>query len=299
MQPRSTAWCAACLAILWAATAAAGTVTYQYAFDRTSYLVAPGGTVGVSAYLVETVGAGGVSVLSSTGVGMSSAGVTVHFDGTPQPGDPAAIESTAAVAANAAFDQSAAVLSSGFASLAEYVVINDYVHGSQPNPPETIYRLPIGTFTFTAGSVSGESTPITATRHEPTSVDVNVTGAGATLDGLIAEMNATITTALRGDANLDGRVNGDDLNTVLSNYNQIGRDWAHGDFDGDGTVDGADLNAVLSNYNLSLGLEAAAAMDAGQFAGPFAAAVPEPSALVLGGIAALAVLAFRRWRRRR
>ena len=40
-----------------------------------------------------------------------------------------------------------------------------------------------------------------------------------------------------------------DLNTVLSNYNQTGMDWAHGDFNGDGTVDGSDLNTVLSNYN--------------------------------------------------
>ena len=54
---------------------------------------------------------------------------------------------------------------------------------------------------------------------------------------------------LPGDANADGTVNGADLNTVLSNYNQTGMDWWHGDFNDDGTVNGTDLNTVLSNYN--------------------------------------------------
>jgi uncharacterized repeat protein (TIGR03803 family) len=74
---------------------------------------------------------------------------------------------------------------------------------------------------------------------------------------------------LPGDANGDGTVNGADLNTVLSNYNQSGMDLAHGDFNGDGTVNGADLNTVLSNYNQS-----AAAT----------AAVPEPTSPILLGI---------------
>ena len=33
--------------------------------------------------------------------------------------------------------------------------------------------------------------------------------------------------------------------------------WAQGDFNGDGTVNGADLNTVLSNYNQSAGVTAA------------------------------------------
>ncbi len=43
---------------------------------------------------------------------------------------------------------------------------------------------------------------------------------------------------------------------MLSNYNQTGATWAMGDFDGNGTVNGADLNTVLSNYNqhLSVGV---------------------------------------------
>ena len=58
-----------------------------------------------------------------------------------------------------------------------------------------------------------------------------------------------LTPALPGDANLDGSVDGTDLNTVLSNYGVTsGPTWAMGDFNGDGAVDGTDLNIVLSNY---------------------------------------------------
>ena len=96
------------------------------------------------------------------------------------------------------------------------------------------------------------------------------------MDSLIADATATITTALRGDANLDGTVNGADLNTVLSNYNKTGMSWAQGDFDGNGTVNGADLNTVLSNYNQHVGLSAA--MDVGQLPTCRGAAVPEPCA---------------------
>ena len=59
----------------------------------------------------------------------------------------------------------------------------------------------------------------------------------------------TVKYTLYGDADLNGTVNGADLNTVLSNYNQTGMTWCQGDFNGDGTVNGADLNTVLSNYN--------------------------------------------------
>ncbi len=81
---------------------------------------------------------------------------------------------------------------------------------------------------------------------------------------------------LPGDANEDGTVNGDDLNIVLSYYDQTGMTWSQGDFDGDGTVNGADLNTVLSYYDQSFGICAASI------------AVPEPGsmALVVWGVVA-------------
>jgi hypothetical protein len=74
----------------------------------------------------------------------------------------------------------------------------------------------------------------------------------------------------------------------LANYNQtVGMSWSTGDFTGDGTVDINDLTIVLANYNTSDASPAAAI-----------AAVPEPSGLVLIGVA-VAGLAARASRRRR
>jgi hypothetical protein len=97
----------------------------------------------------------------------------------------------------------------------------------------------------------------------------------------IYKLNIRSIISLPGDANQDGTVDGSDLNTVLSNYNQTGMDWFHGDFSDDGTVDGTDLNIVLSNYNQSI---------------PVAAAVPEPGTLGMLALGALGLLALA-WRR--
>ena len=92
----------------------------------------------------------------------------------------------------------------------------------------------------------------------------------------------TVTLALSGDADLNGTVNGADLNTVLSNYNKTGEYWYQGDFDRNGTVNGADLNTVLSNYNQVFSSTAA---------------VPEPSTLLLAFAGLVGLLAYA-WRKR-
>ena len=55
-----------------------------------------------------------------------------------------------------------------------------------------------------------------------------------------------MTPALPGDANLDGKVDINDLTMVLAHYGQSGMTWAQGEFTGDGTVDINDLTIVLA-----------------------------------------------------
>ena len=65
--------------------------------------------------------------------------------------------------------------------------------------------------------------------------------------------SGSITPTGLGDANLDGRVDINDLTIVLSHYNQTGMTWTEGEFTGDGTVDINDLTIVLANYNKTYG----------------------------------------------
>jgi probable HAF family extracellular repeat protein len=96
-----------------------------------------------------------------------------------------------------------------------------------------------------------------------------------------------LTPALPGDANLDGKVDINDLTIVLANYGQTGMVWSQGEFTGDGKVDINDLTIVLSNYGHSIGSSA----------GPMAP-VPEPASVVLLACCGLAALLAGAWRRR-
>lgn len=86
---------------------------------------------------------------------------------------------------------------------------------------------------------------------------------------------------LDGDADLDGAVIVGDLNVVGTNWQSSSdiNPWTHGDFNADGMTEVADLNLLALNWQDQI---AAAASDA--------EAVPEPSAVALLLLAALAGL---------
>lgn len=86
-----------------------------------------------------------------------------------------------------------------------------------------------------------------------------------------------------GDANLDGAVDGLDVDALAQNFGGTG-DWSTGDFNGDGLVDGLDVDVLAQNFG------------AGQEAGlaAFNAAVPEPTSLALLGMGGLLITRRRR-----
>jgi hypothetical protein len=53
---------------------------------------------------------------------------------------------------------------------------------------------------------------------------------------------------LKGDANLDGRVNLADFNRLAVNFGQAGRGWSTGDSNYDGEVNLSDFNALAGNF---------------------------------------------------
>ena len=116
----------------------------------------------------------------------------------------------------------------------------------------------------------------------------DLTGSGGTGLGFAGYDYAVVGNALPGDANLDGRVDINDLTIVLANYNQTGMTWTQGEFTGDGTVDINDLTIVLANYNVTVGSSA----------GPGIGAVPEPAGLLLLAAGLAGLLAYA-WRKRK
>jgi probable HAF family extracellular repeat protein len=115
-----------------------------------------------------------------------------------------------------------------------------------------------------------------------------VTGWGTNSSGQLRAF--LLTPTLPGDANLDGKVDINDLTIVLAHYGQTGVTWTTGEFTGDGTVDINDLTIVLAHYGQSLGASAG---------GGNISAVPEPAALASLAAGFLALLAHSLFQRSR
>lgn len=171
---------------------AAGTVRadYGYVFDHANYSVALGATVDVLVYLQET----GTSIFRDKG--LIGAGVQVRFDDPPQPISPAEVLYVTDVSNVSDFEvewSKSAVPNLAYADLA--LGTFGYVYGTEAG--SDVYRVLLGKFTFTAGTVLGEMTHIRATDFSTSTADTiyyDDESNPVALDGAIYDGTATITT---------------------------------------------------------------------------------------------------------
>lgn len=106
--------------------------------------------------------------------------------------------------------------------------------------------------------------------------------------------------ALKGDADVSGSVNFDDLLVLAQHYGDTTRTWVSGDFTNDGMVGFDDLLALAQNYNGTLLQDGAAALPASRepaFSADFALAVslvPEPTGVLWLSAASMLARSRRR-----
>lgn len=112
-----------------------------------------------------------------------------------------------------------------------------------PNMNETAWSLQ----SYDISAIA-DNAPTLYLRWTMGTTDTSVTYHGWNIDDIRIKAQEPVTPCT-GDANLNGAVDIDDLNVVLSNWGQSGMAWTQGDMSGDGNVDIDDLNAVLSAWN--------------------------------------------------
>ncbi len=147
----------------------------------------------------------------------------------------------------------------------------------------TVYASTLAAWSAANGGTTMVLNAATAIGDDGSIVGIGTDSLGHTGQGFLIRE-----TSLDGDANLDGKVDINDLTIVLDNYNRTsGMTWGTGDFNGDGKVDINDLTIVLDNYNQSIGSPAGGV-----------SAVPEPGtwALLAAGLVGLLTYASRKWK---
>jgi hypothetical protein len=186
---------------------------FRLFFDRSTYAVAPDGTVTVTIAIQETFNPRDEASLLTPGTdGLIRAGVVVQV-GTPLPNHSASVRTTTAILGNPKFDlaviarvpSSESPGSAGIEELSTKAVFGEVV--SRSRTCETVL-LPLGTFTFTAGKVPGEVTCLTALVSEEypeASGENNVTDSGVVLDPLIEPGSAMIVVSAQAAAPKSGR----------------------------------------------------------------------------------------------
>ena len=170
------------------------------------------------------------------------------------------------------------------ANVAEDDLFDDQIASNQPWDDSSL----IASGTFLAGSVRPVLSVVLANEFDSLTT---VASTLATIGDVSVRGDAAIDLSgaeemLLGDANRDGDVTIADFSALQNNFNQAGKVWNEGDFNSTGDVTIADFSALQNNFNGS-------ASDPPLSAG-LAAAVPEPSTMVLISVLSCLSLSLRR-----
>jgi hypothetical protein len=148
---------------------------------------------------------------------------------------------------------------------------------------------------YAGGSWNGNGITSSAAQANSTSAHKTALGYGeATATAVTGNLNGEpidstsvlIRHVYSGDANLDGKVDTLDFNSLAGNFGGTGKVWTQADFNYDGTVDTLDFNFLASNFGQQI------SEGSGAGAG---ALVPEPAGLLMfAGLAAPGLLRRRR-----
>jgi hypothetical protein len=144
--------------------------------------------------------------------------------------------------------------------------------------------------TWTGKGITSSAAAADATAEHKTAVgygDASALGISSFLGQSVEDGAVVVRHTYIGDANLDGKVDTLDFNSLAGNFGGSAKVWTQSDFNYDGVVDTLDFNALASNFGQSLPAGSA----------NIGGLVPEPSSAVCAIAAAAGMLLTRRHRR--
>jgi hypothetical protein len=167
------------------------------------------------------------------------------------------------------------IASGGVLDLTNDDAILDYSGASPLSQISALIKSGYNSGSWTgAGITSSTAASVAANAGNPNKTAIGFAEASALGIGSFDNQGVDASTivmryTLKGDANLDGKVNALDFNAVASDFGASGQSWVNGDFNYDGTVSTSDFMWIATNFGQA------------QTSPALGSVVPEPTALGL------------------